>query len=413
MELVTGRPQDKRIDKEERVYDLLDQLNIDYQRLDHQEANTMEVCLEIEKNLKEKRQTILFLNRRGYSTFIMCRECGYTVKCKNCNISMTYHKSDNKLKLILNRLKNITKVAVRKDKQIPIILICENDMMLKYLYEMNILNAIIGKDRVKRKIYDLIKRPRTNKQAKEYYKIEPEVTKLKEKSSVKKVKEQTKNSTENAKNDLEKIVKYLNKVDLPKEKCVRKFESLFSNFNDNEIELIIKALSMRTRKLLKGESNKYIEFIKQKKDEKNNEKKSEVNIKNEDVEEKRRRGRPRKEENIEKEEKVTETTIKRKRGRPRKVQESEEQNDATVKVVEKNERNEVTIKSNKKKSNDEKNIEKISKKKNEKENTSEKDKSLDVKSSKNITKKNEGSKKDLNKNFANVESESNKENKKK
>lgn len=33
MELVTGRPQDKRIDKEERVYDLLDQLNIDYQRL--------------------------------------------------------------------------------------------------------------------------------------------------------------------------------------------------------------------------------------------------------------------------------------------------------------------------------------------------------------------------------------------
>ena len=53
---------------------------------------------DIEKNLKEKRQTILFLNRRGYSTFIMCRECGYTVKCKNCDISMTYHKSENKLK---------------------------------------------------------------------------------------------------------------------------------------------------------------------------------------------------------------------------------------------------------------------------------------------------------------------------
>ena len=52
----------------------------------------------IEKNLNDKRQTILFLNRRGYSTFIMCRECGYTVKCKNCNISMTYHKAINKLK---------------------------------------------------------------------------------------------------------------------------------------------------------------------------------------------------------------------------------------------------------------------------------------------------------------------------
>lgn len=53
---------------------------------------------EIEKNLRQKKQTILFLNRRGYSTFIMCRECGYTVKCKNCNISMTYHKTENKLK---------------------------------------------------------------------------------------------------------------------------------------------------------------------------------------------------------------------------------------------------------------------------------------------------------------------------
>ena len=52
----------------------------------------------IEQNLKDKRQTILFLNRRGYSTFIMCRDCGYTVKCKNCNISMTYHRTENKLK---------------------------------------------------------------------------------------------------------------------------------------------------------------------------------------------------------------------------------------------------------------------------------------------------------------------------
>jgi primosomal protein N' (replication factor Y) len=52
----------------------------------------------IEENLKEKKQTILFLNRRGYSTFIMCRNCGYTVKCKNCNISMTYHSYEKKLK---------------------------------------------------------------------------------------------------------------------------------------------------------------------------------------------------------------------------------------------------------------------------------------------------------------------------
>ncbi len=57
-----------------------------------------ELYKSIEDNLKEKRQTILFLNRRGYSTFIMCRNCGYTVKCKNCNISLTYHSYERKLK---------------------------------------------------------------------------------------------------------------------------------------------------------------------------------------------------------------------------------------------------------------------------------------------------------------------------
>ena len=59
---------------------------------------SFELYNSIEENLKNHYQTILFLNRRGYSTFIMCRDCGYTVKCKNCNISMTYHSFEKKLK---------------------------------------------------------------------------------------------------------------------------------------------------------------------------------------------------------------------------------------------------------------------------------------------------------------------------
>ena len=59
---------------------------------------SMELYQSIENNLKNKKQTILFLNRRGYSTFIMCRDCGYTAKCKNCNISLTYHSYEKKLK---------------------------------------------------------------------------------------------------------------------------------------------------------------------------------------------------------------------------------------------------------------------------------------------------------------------------
>ena len=53
---------------------------------------------QIETNLKNKKQTILFLNRRGFSTFVMCRNCGYVIKCKKCNISLTYHKKRGKLK---------------------------------------------------------------------------------------------------------------------------------------------------------------------------------------------------------------------------------------------------------------------------------------------------------------------------
>lgn len=47
----------------------------------------------IEETLNKKKQLILFLNRRGYSTFISCRSCGYVFKCPECDLSMTYHKN--------------------------------------------------------------------------------------------------------------------------------------------------------------------------------------------------------------------------------------------------------------------------------------------------------------------------------
>ncbi|MGI6205990.1 MAG: replication restart helicase PriA [Anaerovoracaceae bacterium] len=55
-----------------------------------------EMQSRIKKTLDEGRQIILFLNRRGYSSFISCRSCGYVMKCSSCGISMTYHKSGNR-----------------------------------------------------------------------------------------------------------------------------------------------------------------------------------------------------------------------------------------------------------------------------------------------------------------------------
>ena len=52
----------------------------------------------LKDRLDKKEQTVLFLNRRGYSSFVLCRDCGTTVQCPNCDISLTYHRYQEKLK---------------------------------------------------------------------------------------------------------------------------------------------------------------------------------------------------------------------------------------------------------------------------------------------------------------------------
>lgn len=53
---------------------------------------------ELENTLKSGNQAMIFLNRRGYSHKIICRECGYVAKCDNCDVSLTYHRYENLLK---------------------------------------------------------------------------------------------------------------------------------------------------------------------------------------------------------------------------------------------------------------------------------------------------------------------------
>ena len=52
----------------------------------------------IEDKLEKEEQVILLLNRRGYASFVTCKNCGYTFKCPNCDISLTYHKSSNTMR---------------------------------------------------------------------------------------------------------------------------------------------------------------------------------------------------------------------------------------------------------------------------------------------------------------------------
>ncbi|MED4124501.1 primosomal protein N' [Halalkalibacterium halodurans] len=53
---------------------------------------------KLKQRIERGEQSVLFLNRRGYSTFVMCRDCGYVATCEHCDISLTYHRSNHSLK---------------------------------------------------------------------------------------------------------------------------------------------------------------------------------------------------------------------------------------------------------------------------------------------------------------------------
>ena len=52
----------------------------------------------LSETIKNDKQAMVFLNRRGFSSFVMCKNCGWVAKCENCDVSLVYHKEDNLLK---------------------------------------------------------------------------------------------------------------------------------------------------------------------------------------------------------------------------------------------------------------------------------------------------------------------------
>jgi primosomal protein N' (replication factor Y) len=53
---------------------------------------------KLTERLEKREQSVLFLNRRGYSSFVMCRDCGFVIQCPHCDISLTYHRHGQQLK---------------------------------------------------------------------------------------------------------------------------------------------------------------------------------------------------------------------------------------------------------------------------------------------------------------------------
>lgn len=57
-----------------------------------------ELLSKLKSNIDAQKQSMIFINRRGYASFMMCRDCGYIAKCEDCAVSLVYHKEDDMLK---------------------------------------------------------------------------------------------------------------------------------------------------------------------------------------------------------------------------------------------------------------------------------------------------------------------------
>ncbi|RWX51589.1 replication restart DNA helicase PriA [Candidatus Electrothrix marina] len=58
---------------------------------------SQQLFIALQENLENRQQSLLFVNRRGYAAFMLCRDCGYIIQCHHCKVSLTHHQSDNRL----------------------------------------------------------------------------------------------------------------------------------------------------------------------------------------------------------------------------------------------------------------------------------------------------------------------------
>ena len=75
------------------IIDMLNEL-----RHGNNEIFSIPLIAELGNVVEKKKQAMIFINRRGFSSFQRCRECGYVAKCKDCDVSLVYHRYENKLK---------------------------------------------------------------------------------------------------------------------------------------------------------------------------------------------------------------------------------------------------------------------------------------------------------------------------
>jgi primosomal protein N' (replication factor Y) (superfamily II helicase) len=82
-----------RLMPEVEIVDMREQL-----RKGNRSMFSEELLMMLRQRIERKEQSVLFLNRRGFSTFVMCRDCGFVLECPHCALSLTYHRKSNSMR---------------------------------------------------------------------------------------------------------------------------------------------------------------------------------------------------------------------------------------------------------------------------------------------------------------------------
>ena len=159
-------------------------------------------------------------------------------------------------KFIFDKLDNISDEAYKMSgEDIPIILICsdrrtKSDGLLIKLFGIGIYNALLGNDRNIDMVCNLINKPRSKKEAKNYYKIDSEDVNYK-----------PENEVEVSETEIKNILNHYKKIGNNDKKCIESFDSIASQYSDTQLRIIIKFLPNSVKQILERGSIRYQKLI--------------------------------------------------------------------------------------------------------------------------------------------------------
>ena len=159
-------------------------------------------------------------------------------------------------KFLFDKLDNISDEAINeRGKDTDIILICtdrrtKTDDILVKLFGIGIYNAILGQDRSIDEVCKLINRPRTKKNAKIYYNIDSENVGYKHE-----------NEDSVSETEVQNILAHYKRLGRNEEKYIESFNNIVSQYNDNQLKIIIRYLPIGVKAVLEEKSQKYQELV--------------------------------------------------------------------------------------------------------------------------------------------------------